>query len=109
MLYKPKVTILSQYAIYFNIYIVVLELNTKPLLSSLNVYLKVWNSKIIFIFLTVVSTILGFIPFMVGFDKESSWFPLAAGSIEGLIMFVVGIWVFLPLLVVKRKELKVNS
>lgn len=74
----------------------------KPLLTPLKAYLKAWNSKIVPIFLTVVSTILGFIPFMVGFDKESFWFPLAAGTIGGLIMSVVGIFVFLPLLVVKR-------
>jgi len=74
----------------------------KPLLPPLRAYLKAWNSKIVPIFLTVVSTILGFIPFMVGFDKESFWFPLAAGTIGGLIMSVVGIFVFLPLLVVKR-------
>ena len=76
----------------------------KPLLPPLKAYLKAWNSKIVPIFLTVVSTILGFIPFMVGFDKESFWFPLAAGTIGGLIMSVVGIWVFLPLLVVKRRK-----
>jgi multidrug efflux pump subunit AcrB len=81
----------------------------KPLLSPLNAYLKAWNSKIVPIFLTVVSTILGFIPFMVGFNKESFWFPLAAGTIGGLIMSVVGIWVFLPLLVVKRKKLRIKS
>ncbi len=74
----------------------------KPLLPPLRAYLKAWNSKIVPIFLTVVSTILGFIPFMVGFDKESFWFPLAAGTIGGLIMSVVGIFVFLPLLVVKK-------
>jgi len=74
----------------------------KPLLPPLRAYLKAWNSKIVPIFLTVVSTILGFIPFMVGFDKESFWFPLAAGTIGGLIMSVMGIFVFMPLLVVKR-------
>lgn len=78
----------------------------KPLLPPLRAYLKAWNSKIVPIFLTVVSTILGFIPFMVGFDKESFWFPLAAGTIGGLIMSVVGIFVFLPLLVVKKRVKK---
>lgn len=34
-------------------------------------YLKAWNAKITPIFLTVVSTILGFIPFMLGPDKEA--------------------------------------
>ena len=75
-----------------------------PLLPPLRAYLKAWNSKIIPIFLTVVSTILGFIPFMIGFDKESFWFPLAAGTIGGLIMSVLGIFIFLPLLIVKRNH-----
>lgn len=76
----------------------------KPLLTSLQVYLKAWNAKIIPIFLTIVSTILGFIPFMVGTQKESFWFPLAAGTIGGLIMSFIGIFIFLPLLMVKRRS-----
>ncbi len=52
-----------------------------PRLSMLRAYTKAWNAKILPIFLTVVSTILGFIPFMVGTDKEAFWFPLAAGTI----------------------------
>ena len=75
----------------------------RPGLSSLKAYIKAWNSKIIPIFLTVVSTMLGFIPFMVGTTKEAFWFPLAAGTIGGLAMSIVGIWVFLPLMVVKNK------
>lgn len=56
----------------------------KPLMSPYKAYLKAWNAKITPIFLTVVSTILGFIPFMLGPDKEAFWFPLAAGTIGGL-------------------------
>ncbi len=55
-------------------------------LSSLKTYLKAWNAKIIPIFLTIISTILGFTPFLVGTQKEGFWFPLAAGTIGGLIM-----------------------
>lgn len=76
----------------------------KPLLSPLRAYLKAWNAKIIPIFLTVVSTMLGFVPFMVGMDKEAFWFPLAAGTIGGLAMSVLGIWVFLPLMMVGKEE-----
>lgn len=76
----------------------------KPLLSSTQAYLKAWNTKIIPIFLTIVSTILGFIPFMVGNQKESFWFPLAAGTIGGLIMSFIGIFIFLPLLMVRNKN-----
>jgi multidrug efflux pump subunit AcrB len=75
-----------------------------PRLSPLRAYTKAWNVKAIPIFLTVVSTILGFIPFMVGMQKEGFWFPLAAGTIGGLVMSVIGIFFFLPLFCLKRKD-----
>lgn len=78
----------------------------KPGLTSMQAYLKAWNTKIIPIFLTIVSTILGFIPFMVGTQKESFWFPLAAGTIGGLIMSFIGIFIFLPLLMVRKEKKK---
>ena len=56
----------------------------KPLMSPYKAYLKAWNAKITPIFLTVVSTILGFIPFMLGPDKEAFWFPLAPAPSAGL-------------------------
>lgn len=80
----------------------------KPLLDPMRVYLKAWNSKIIPIFLTIVSTMLGFIPFMVGVNKESFWFPLAAGTIGGLAMSIVGIFIFLPLMTVKKKRRNIS-
>ena len=76
-----------------------------PRLSPLRAYLKAWNAKVVPIFLTVASTILGFIPFLVGTDKEAFWFPLAAGTIGGLALSVAGIFFFLPLLVIGRKGL----
>lgn len=75
-----------------------------PRLSPLRAYVKAWNIKIIPIFLTVTSTILGFIPFMAGAEKEGFWFPLAAGTIGGLIMSVVGVFIFLPVLTLKKKN-----
>ena len=76
-----------------------------PRLSMLRAYTKAWNAKIVPIFLTVVSTILGFIPFMVGTDKEAFWFPLASGTIGGLIMSVIGIFFFLPVFCLPRKKI----
>lgn len=72
-------------------------------ISPLKAYTKAWNHKVIPIFLTVVSTILGFIPFMIGETKEAFWFPLAAGTIGGLVMSVIGIFVYLPVFVLNRK------
>lgn len=80
----------------------------KPRLSPLKAYTKAWNSKIVPIFLTVVSTILGFIPFMVGTDKESFWFPLAAGTIGGLVMSVAGVFLLLPVFSLKFSQLSVH-
>jgi Cation/multidrug efflux pump len=79
-------------------------LERNPKMSPYRAYLKAWNVKIIPIFLTVTSTILGFIPFMVGADKEAFWFPLAAGTIGGLIMSVVGVFFYLPIFTLKRKK-----
>ena len=78
----------------------------RPGLSPIKSYIKAWNSKIIPIFLTVISTMLGFIPFMVGTTKESFWFPLAAGTIGGLAMSIIGIFIFLPLMTLSRKKQK---
>ena len=75
-----------------------------PKLVPVRAYVKAWNAKIVPIFLTVVSTILGFIPFMVGTGKEGFWFPLAAGTIGGLVMSILGIFVFLPIFTLKKRH-----
>ncbi|NDV65520.1 efflux RND transporter permease subunit [Bacteroides sp. 224] len=68
----------------------------RPGLSPMKVYIKAWNAKVIPIFLTIVSTVLGFIPFMIGVYKEAFWFPLAAGTMGGLIFSFFAIFFFLP-------------
>jgi multidrug efflux pump subunit AcrB len=78
-------------------------LRRKPLMHPVKAYIKSWNIKIVPIFLTIISTMLGFIPFMIGLDKEGFWFPLAAGTIGGLFMSLVGIFFFLPLFLIKRR------
>ncbi len=75
-----------------------------PAISPIRAYLKAWNAKITPIFLTVISTILGFIPFMLGTDKEAFWFPLAAGTIGGLIMSILGIFFYLPIFTLKKER-----
>ena len=86
-------------------------LRRKPLMNPVRAYIKSWNIKIVPIFLTIISTILGLIPFMVGLGKETFWFPLAAGTIGGLIMSFAGIYFFLPLFLLKKKLIrpKVNK
>lgn len=81
-----------------------------PRLDCVQAYLKAWNTKIVPILLTILSTILGFIPFIIGLSTEGFWFPLAAGTIGGLVMSLVGIFVFLPIYALKlEKRSKQNA
>lgn len=65
-------------------------------------FVRALRVKITPILLTVLSTILGFIPFIIGSNKESFWFPLAAGTIGGLSMSLVAVLLFLPILLLPR-------
>jgi multidrug efflux pump subunit AcrB len=59
-------------------------------------YLKAYQGKIIPIGLTVLSTVLGLVPFITEGDDEVFWFALAAGTMGGLIFSVLAIMVFMP-------------
>ena len=65
-------------------------------ISPLLTFRKSFNAKITSILLTVLSTILGFVPFLIG-ERERVWFTLAVGTIGGLVMSIVGIYFFLPI------------
>lgn len=56
------------------------------------------------IFLTISSTVLGFCPFLFGINHESFWYTLALGTIGGLVVGFLGVVVFLPLFIIKRKK-----
>ena len=60
-------------------------------------YVTAFNHKIIPILLTILSTVLGMIPFLIdGPDEQPFWYSLAVGTIGGLIFSVVPIFLFLP-------------
>jgi len=67
----------------------------KPL--TVRTYLKAFNQKIIPITLTILSTVLGLIPFVWGGQKEVFWFAFAAGAMGGLLFSMVAIILYLPL------------
>jgi multidrug efflux pump subunit AcrB len=58
-------------------------------------YLKALNYRIVPVSLTILTTILGFTPFLIG-EREGFWFPLAAGTIGGLVFSILGLVFFLP-------------
>jgi multidrug efflux pump subunit AcrB len=69
----------------------------RPRVQPLRAYIKAWNVKVNPIFLTIFSTILGFIPFLIGEYREAFWFPLAAGTVGGLVFSFLALFFFLPL------------
>ena len=91
--------LLCALAVNANIYVLdeYNNIRQKRNLAPMKAYIKAWNAKIRPIFLTVISTILGLIPFMVGQYKEAFWYPLAVGTIGGLVMSLLGTFCFLPL------------
>lgn len=90
--------LLSGITVNANIYIIneFNNLRKRSTLSPMHCYIKAWNAKIRPIFLTIISTILGFIPFIVGY-RENFWFPMAAGVIGGLLFSLLVIFFVLPL------------
>lgn len=59
-------------------------------------YIRAFNRKIIPIMLTVLSTVLGLIPFVV-ISREPFWFSFAAGAMGGMLFSIVAVIVFLPI------------
>ena len=58
-------------------------------------YLKAFRHKITPVLLTILSTIIGLIPFVVG-TREPFWFAFAAGTIGGLTFNILGIFLLFP-------------
>ena len=85
---------------------IISEYNTlqkqSPKAASARLYLKAYQHKIVPILLTVFSTVVGLVPFLIFGQNEPFWFALGAGTIGGLLMSLVAIWLFLPILVIKR-------
>lgn len=71
--------------------------------AGLRTYLKAYNAKIIPIVLTIVSTMLGFIPFLIGTPSDF-WFSLALGTISGLAFSLLVLFILLPIFFVPRKD-----
>ncbi len=70
---------------------------SNPTRRKLPQYLKAYNHKITPILLTILSTSLGLIPFLIDGKEGGFWFSLAVGAIGGLTFSIVAIVVWLPL------------
>lgn len=68
-----------------------------PRKESFKLYIKAYNHKIIPILLTIFSTVVGLVPFLIFGQNEVFWFALGVGTIGGLIMSLIAIILCLPL------------
>jgi multidrug efflux pump subunit AcrB len=65
--------------------------------NKMDCYINAFNHKIMPIFLTILSTILGLVPFIWQGQNEVFWFSFASGAIGGLVFSLLALVVFLPL------------
>lgn len=59
-------------------------------------YIRAFNHKIIPVLLTVLSTVLGLIPFLLEGEKDVFWFAFALGTMGGLLFSLIAIVLFMP-------------
>lgn len=72
--------------------------------DDLKLYMKAFNHKIIPVFLTVISTVLGLVPFVWSGQNEVFWFAFAVGAMGGLIFSMVAVLVYLPMFIRFKKK-----
>lgn len=65
--------------------------------KALQIYLRAFNNKIVPISLTVVSTVLGLIPFLMDGPDEVFWFAFAIGTMSGLVFSLLALVVVMPM------------
>lgn len=72
---------------------------------SVRLYMKAYNHKIIAVLLTIVSTVLGLVPFLIdGPRVEGFWFSFAIGTMGGLSFSVIALVFFMPIFMPCVKE-----
>ncbi|MEG1511409.1 MAG: efflux RND transporter permease subunit [Bacteroidales bacterium] len=69
---------------------------SKKYLNFYTFYLRSFNHKILPILLTVLSTVLGLIPFLMDGESEVFWFAFALGTMGGLCFSLIALILFMP-------------
>ena len=76
----------------------------QPNSNFISIYTKAFRQKIVPIWLTVISTVVGMMPFMVLGNKEVFWFSLSVGGAGGLLFSLVVIALFVPVVLIPVKS-----
>ncbi len=64
--------------------------------TGLKTYIKAYNRKIIPTMLTILSTVLGLIPFLFDGRQSQFWFSFAVGVMSGMLFSVIAIVMVMP-------------
>ena len=78
----------------------------RPLLE---IYVKAYSRKIVPIILTIVSTVLGLLPFLVGNSDDPFWYSFAVGMMGGMVFSIIAFLVYLPVFLPMRKAKLYND
>lgn len=68
---------------------------------KVKIYIKAFNRKIHPVMLTVISSVMGLVPFLFDGPQEVFWFPFAVGSIAGLLFSLAALVLYLPLFCIR--------
>lgn len=93
---------LSGIVVNAGIYVVNAFQGDKSGRNGVRKYVKAFNRKITAILLTVLSTILGLVPFLFDGPDEVFWFAFAVGTIGGMLSSVIALLVYFPVFALKR-------
>lgn len=74
-----------------------MRLGAKKRRDLIRLYVRAYNHKIIAVMLTILSTVLGLIPFFIDGDEEAFWFSFSVGSAGGLLFSVIAIVFIMPI------------
>ncbi len=77
--------------------------------ADADLYARAFGAKVIPIGITTLSAILSLLPFMLIGEDQGFWFTLSAGTIGGLLFSLLGAYLLLPLFLISRRGIIINT
>lgn len=87
---------LSGIVVNAGIYLANAYMNDRSRRPVIRKYVRAFNHKITAIMLTIISTVLGLVPFLFDGPEEVFWFPLAVGTIAGMLFSTIALFLYFP-------------
>ena len=67
-------------------------------------YFRAFNGKIVPIMMTLLSTALGLLAFIIDTNMNVFWYSFSVGTISGLVAYMIGLVLYIPLLLGVKNE-----